>query len=121
MTLSEIEVHTLEEQHTAVIRRELPLAEASRIPELLQQAYEAVHATGVEPTGMPFVRSRSMATDPLDLEVGWPLAQPFTGASDGGASPKPTSNRNVIASTLPAGPAAVASYFGPYEIGRAHV
>ncbi len=103
MPLSDIEVRDLEEQHTAVIRCQLPLAEASRIPALIGQAYEAVQAAGQEPTGTPFVRSHSMSADPLDLEIGWPIANPFTGDGD------------VVASTLPAGPAAAASLIGAYD------
>jgi effector-binding domain-containing protein len=58
---------------------------------------------------MPFVRTLSFEGDAMDIEVGWPVEDPFV--SDGDVSP----------STLPGGPTAVASYFGPYEqIGPAY-
>lgn len=109
MTISEIEVRELEAQQTAVVRRVMSLSEANRIPEWMMQTLEAVRSSGQEPAGMPFVRSFSMDVEAMDIEVGWPLAEQFAGDGE------------VSASTLPGGPAAVASCFGPYEeIGAAY-
>ncbi len=109
MTISAIEVHELQEQSTAVIRQHITRDETERIPVWLGETYEAVARAGREPAGMPFVRVLSMDGEGMDLEVGWPVAEPFSGDGD------------VRASSLPGGPAAVASYFGPYDgVGPAY-
>lgn len=109
MTLSEIAVQELPAQHTAVVRHRITMAEVQQIPGWLGTTYEAVQATGHEPAGLPFVRTLEMGEQSMDIEVGWPVEAPIATSGD------------VHASMLPAGPAAVGSYFGPYEeIGRAY-
>lgn len=109
MTLSEIQIVSLQEQPTACVRRKMRPSQLGDIPELIGRTFEAVQAAGMEPAGMPYTRVHSMSVFGMDVEVGWPLAAPFPGSGDVGAG------------VLPGGPAAVASYFGPYEeIGPAH-
>lgn len=103
MTISAIEVHELPEQHTAVVRHRIPMAQVSRIPEWIGHTMEAVQRAGQKPTGVPFLRPFSMDADAMDIEVGWPVPEPFSGDGE------------VRASSLPGGPAAVASYRGPYD------
>lgn len=101
--LSTIEVQELAPAHTAVVRLHLAMSEVDRIPRAIERSMLAVRAAGQEPCGMPFVRTLSFGEQAMDIGVGWPVAAPFTGDGD------------VVASTLPGGPAAVASYFGPYD------
>lgn len=103
MTTSAIEVRALPLQHTAVVRHRISMQQTERIPEWIEQTFVAVQSQGQEPTGVPFLRTFSMSAGEMDIEVGWPVAQPFTGDGE------------VSASSLPAGPAAVGTYFGPYE------
>lgn len=79
------------------------------IPEWIRPTMEAVQRSGQQPAGMPFIRSFSLDGDTMDIEIGWPAAEPFRGDGD------------VQASKPQGGPTAVASYFGPYEeIAPAH-
>lgn len=103
MTISAVELRELSEQHTAVVRHRISMQETSRIPEWIGQTMEAVQRAGQQPAGMPFLRTYSMDGATMDIEVGWPVAEPFGGDGE------------VRASTLPGGPAAVTSYFGPYD------
>jgi effector-binding domain-containing protein len=102
MPVESIEVRDLPAQHTAAVRHQISMSETSHIPEWLQQTLDAVRAAGLEPAGMPFVRTFSFDGGQMDIEVGWPVPAPFTAAGD------------VHPSELPAGPAAVAVYLGPY-------
>jgi effector-binding domain-containing protein len=109
MTLSAIAVRELSSQHTAVVRQRISMQETNRIPGWIGETMEAVQRAGQQPAGMPFVRMLSMDTDSMEVEVGWPVAAPFSGDGE------------VLAGSLPGGPAAVASYYGPYEgIGPAY-
>jgi effector-binding domain-containing protein len=109
MTLSAIEARQLPEQPTACIRRGLRYSQASQIPALIGKVYEALTAAGIAPSGMPYTRVVSLGLLSMEIEVGWPVAAPFPGSGD------------VVQGSLPAGPAAVATYLGPYEsIGPAH-
>ncbi|MGE3961996.1 MAG: GyrI-like domain-containing protein [Dehalococcoidia bacterium] len=103
MTLSDIEVQDLPAQATAVVQHRVTLQDMDRIPGWLGETYEAVQRSGVEPAGMPFLRTLAMDEDGMEIEVGWPVPAPFAGDGD------------VHASSLPDGPAAVVSYFGPFD------
>jgi len=103
MTVSDVEVRELSEQHTAVVRHTISIDETSKIPEWILQTMEAVQRSGQDIAGPPFFRSFSMGEDSMDIEVGWPVAEPFAGDGE------------VLASTLPGGVAAVAAYYGPFE------
>lgn len=104
MPISDVEIHELTEQPTAVIRTRITMQETQRVPELLQTTYEAVQRAGLQPSGPPILRTLSMADDGMEIEIGWPVATPFTAADD-----------LVVASSLPGGPAATLTYLGPYE------
>jgi effector-binding domain-containing protein len=107
--MSAIEVRELSEQQTAVARHRISMREANRIPEWIRLTLEAVQRAGKQPVGMPFLRTFSLEGDALDIEVGWPIEEPIISAE------------GVSSSTLPGGPAAVVSYFGPYEhVGSAY-
>lgn len=111
MTLSPVEIREIEQQPTAVVRRRVTLAELQRIPDWLRETYEAIQRAGIKPAGMPFVRTFEMddVSHTMDIEVGWPVGAPFAGEGD------------IQPSSLPAGPMAVTSYFGPYDgIGAAY-
>lgn len=102
MTLSAIEVRELPERPTACIRRRLRYNQLSKLPELIAEVFEAMATAHVEPAGEPYTRFLSLGLMGMDVEVGWPVATPFGGAGE------------VTSGTLPNGPAAVASYLGPY-------
>jgi len=107
MSLSSIEVRELPEQPVVVVRHRISMRETARIPEWIAETVQAAERSGRPPTGMPFVRTLAMEGEEMDIEVGWPVARsgPGGGATEDG----------VHDGVLPAGPAAIASYFGPYE------
>jgi effector-binding domain-containing protein len=105
----QIESRTLPEQATAVMRTSLPVA---GVGEWLQHAYQEVAGhlgrVGAMMTGPPIARY-TIHDDVMDVEAGFPVAQPVTGRGD------------VVASSLPAGLAAVTTHFGRYEdLGAAY-
>ncbi|MCE2901449.1 MAG: GyrI-like domain-containing protein [Gemmatimonadaceae bacterium] len=97
-------------QAALVVRRRAPLAQLAAVlgpawGEIMTQAA----AQGASPAGPPFVAYHNMDWQNLDLEIGMPFATALRGTGD------------VQATTLPAGPAAVCAYTGPYDrIGAAH-
>ncbi|MFN8585386.1 MAG: GyrI-like domain-containing protein [Dehalococcoidia bacterium] len=103
MTLSAIEIRQLPPQPTACIRRSLRYSQTSTIPELIGRVAEALAEAGLELVGRPYTRVLSLGLLSMEVEVGWPVPAPFAGRGE------------VTAGELPGGPAAVASYFGPYE------
>jgi effector-binding domain-containing protein len=103
MTLSAIEIREQPEQRTVVVRHRISVQEVDRIPGWIGQTMEAIERAGQHPAGMPFLRTFSYSEEAMDIEVGWPVQAPFAGDGE------------IVAGTLPAGPAAVASSFGPYE------
>jgi effector-binding domain-containing protein len=103
MTLSAIEIRVEPEQQTAVVRHRITMQEVDRIPGWLGVTYQAIQRAGLQPAGMPFLRTLTMDANGMEVEVGWPVAAPFTGDAE------------VQAGTLPGGPRAVVSYLGPYD------
>lgn len=104
MTTYEIETQTRTGQPTAVMRATLPV---DGIGPWLAQAFggviAALGAQGTEPAGPPFARFHRLDEGRFEVEAGFPATAPI---DDAGA---------VIASSLPAGPAACTTHIGPYE------
>lgn len=103
MSVANIEIRDLPEQLTVVIRHRITMQEVGQIPGWLGETFGAIQRGGLTPAGVPFLRTLSMDTNGMDVEVGWPVATPFAGDGE------------IHASSLPAGPAAVATYYGPYD------
>lgn len=103
MTLSTIEVRDRAEEYTAVVRQRITMQETERIPGWLGTTYTSIQRAGLQPAGMPFVRTLAIDAEGMEIEVGWPVPTPF--GEDG----------DVHGATLPGGRVAVASYFGQYE------
>lgn len=104
MATHQIERQELAEQATAVVRATLAVSE---IKTFLGHAFGnvagALAAQRTPPAGPPFARYRQLGGQRFDVEAGFPTA--------GGISP----SGEVVMSSLPAGPAAVMTYIGPYE------
>lgn len=96
----DIETRTLDEQHTAVVRRRM---DASELTSWLSGVHGTVllhlQRIGVATTGEPFVRYHER-NGHVDVEAGVPTGQPITPKDE------------VAPSTLPAGPVAVTSHRG---------
>jgi len=71
--------------------------------DALQLVAEALREAGLAPAGPPFARYHSMSPEGIDIAAGFPVAEPFLGAGV------------VHPGELPAGPAAVATFVGPYD------
>lgn len=102
----DIKPSELHEQHTAVLRETVPMAE---LRGFFDRAYKsvmtAVQQQNVQLAGPPFALYRGTPTDVVDVEAGFPLAAPYPGGGDG----------SVTAGILPAGRALEAMHVGPYE------
>jgi effector-binding domain-containing protein len=71
--------------------------------DALELAVAALREAGLSPAGPPFARYFAMTADGLEVAAGFPVAAPFLPAGV------------VHPGELPAGPAAVATFVGPYE------
>lgn len=97
-------------QPTLVVRARTPV---ERISDTLGPAWESIMAhagtLGATPSGPPFVAYHNMDMSDLDLEIGFPFAEAIAGSGD------------VVAGTIPAGPAVETMHVGPYDaVGRAY-
>lgn len=105
-----VEVQNLASQHTAVVHETFPMSEiGSFMGRAFSEAGEYLGRTGVPMVGPPFSHYLRMPTETVDVEAGFPTSTPVTGGG------------RVTASTLPGGPVAVTTYYGPYEgVGAAY-
>lgn len=100
----DVEIRTLEAQHTAVIRRtvkpeELGAAFMECVPKVHDYAHEAVGGEA----GPPFGRYFDYAQESIDVEIGIPVGAPVTASGD------------VTPSEIPGGRHAVTVHVGPYD------
>jgi effector-binding domain-containing protein len=99
-----IETRDLEELDTAV---EMATLSVPEIGPFVGRAYRDVASylerKGAGPAGPPFARYHRVADDQFEVEAGFPASTPVAGEGD------------VEPSDLPAGPAAVTLYVGPYD------
>lgn len=94
----------LEEQATAVIRGTVPMAELGPfIDASFATLAETLQHQGMAPSGAAFARYDGPPGDVVELEVGFTTGTPVAPEGD------------VVASTLPAGPAARTVYTGGYD------
>lgn len=103
--MTEIRLRDHTEQHTAVLREQIPM---SGLPEFFQRAFgavmAAVEAQGTSVSGPPFGMYHGMPAETVDVEAGFPVAAPITASGD------------VVPSVLPAGQVVEAVHVGPYEM-----
>lgn len=89
---------------TAGIRREVP---AGQISSFFDYAYtavvQAIEASGALIAGAAFARYFAVPSETFDLEAGFPISAPITSSGE------------IVADALPAGRAARAVHFGPYD------
>lgn len=99
-----VETVELEMVRVAVIRS---IVAAEDVPDFMSDALgmvaTALREAGLAPAGPPFARYFAMTVDGLDVAAGFPVAEPFLGVGV------------VHPGELPAGPAAVATFVGPYD------
>ena len=117
-----VDIVELEVVWAATIRS---IVAAEDVPDFMSDALAlvatALREAGLAPAGPPFARYYASGPDGLDMAAGFPVAEPFLGAS--GTLPLPESGgveavpSSVIVhpDELPAGPAAVATHVGPYQ------
>lgn len=100
----EFEIVELEKRHTAVIRDKTPMAQISaHFMSAMPEVAQAVQEAGAEMAGPPFGRYFAHSAEEVDLEVGIPVAEPFT--ATGRATP----------SEIPGGRHITAIHTGPYQ------
>jgi effector-binding domain-containing protein len=102
--MGEFEIVDVQEQKVASVRRTVPTAE---LPAFFAEAFEAVAAAvdagGGAITGPPFGRYRSMPTETVDVEAGFPV-EGWDGSSG-----------EVNTGVRPGGRAVVGVHVGPYD------
>jgi effector-binding domain-containing protein len=102
--MAEMELVTLDEQPTAVIKAQIATNEmVAFFDRAFGAVLDALSARGVAPVGAPFALYHGMPTDVVDLEAGFPVAATFEATGD------------VVAGLLPGGRAVQAIHRGSYE------
>lgn len=90
--------------HTVSIRFRSPVGQlAQHFGEVYGKVIRHVEAVGGVPLPLAYAAYHNMDMQNLDVEAGFPVANPIAGAGE------------VVASTIPGGLAAVCHYTGPYE------
>ncbi len=94
-TTTEPKIDTRAEQHYAGIRTVIPMAELGSsgiIPQLIDETLDWLNEQKISTTGVPFMRYYIIDMENnLDIEIGWPVAEPVSG------------NGRINARSLPAG------------------
>ncbi|WP_404391389.1 GyrI-like domain-containing protein [Humibacillus xanthopallidus] len=102
--MTEIRIVDVPEQHTAVVREKVPMAElTSFFGRAFEAALHAVRAQRAVPVGPPFGAYHGPPGETVDVEAGFPVASPIEDA------------QGVVASTLPGGRVVEAVHVGPYD------
>jgi effector-binding domain-containing protein len=105
-----MEVRSVEERHTLVVRTSTPV---EKLSEVMGSSYgeimQVMGSSGAQPAGAPFAMYHNMDMSNLDVEIGFPVAAAVPGSG------------RVKAGKLPGGRAAVTLHVGPYgKIGEAY-
>jgi effector-binding domain-containing protein len=99
-------------QQTVCARLTAPSGELPDVFRRLPVAvFERIRSTGAEPAGPLFARYHSFGAEQVDVEIGFPVAQPLPGVSpvaEIGAG-------EIGSSALPAGRVAFTIHRGPYD------
>jgi effector-binding domain-containing protein len=102
--MTDFEIRTTTQQHTAAIRMTRPVAQIGpAMAEAFPKIYHAVVSSGVQPAGMPLARYFDFGPEETTFECAIPVPAAFTG------------NGEVEPSTVGGGEAAFALHVGPYE------
>ena len=97
----EIEVVERERQPVACVREKVPPEIGDLVGRLIGEVWGVLERAGVHPSGGPY--ARSIWQPEMDVEVGFPVADPVEGEG------------RVVAGELPGGRAAVTTHAGPYN------
>lgn len=99
----EIETRVLAKQDTAVVEAVL---HGPELPHWLAAVYHDIatylERIGVEMAGPPFVRY-AFRDATIDVQAGFPVVTPVAGEG------------RIVPSSLPAGPVAITTHYGPYD------
>ncbi|WP_448070490.1 GyrI-like domain-containing protein [Georgenia yuyongxinii] len=100
----DIHLIDVEEQPVAGVRQHVRLAELTTVLDsAFPKVLDAIRQAGAVPAGAPYARYFGTPSDTVDVEVGFPVAEPFAASGD------------VVVSTLPAARAAEAVHTGSYD------
>jgi effector-binding domain-containing protein len=104
MIMGDIHLIELQEQSVAGVRQRIRMDEITTIFDTrFQEVLQALRSAGVAPAGAPYARYHGEVGETVDVEVGFPVEQPFAGSGD------------VVGETLPAVRAVEAVHEGAYD------
>jgi AraC family transcriptional regulator len=93
-------------------RRVKPSEIATTLAELLGGVFRHAQQNGIALAGQPFTRYLEWGPGLLTIQAGMPISAPVS---------KPSGGDDVLADTLPGGPAAATTHTGPYDkLSEAH-
>ncbi len=100
------EIHMIEllEQPVAGVRQQVRMEDLKNLFDTaFEQVLEAIQAAGAAPAGAPYARYFGRPTETVEVEIGFPVLEPFAASGD------------IVVSTLPAARAAEAIHTGSYD------
>lgn len=105
-----VEIKELKQQSTLVLRKSVKEGEiGAALGAILPKVGQFLGSKKINPLGAPIARFLKHEGGAMDFEAGFPVPDGTQGQGD------------IVASSLPAGKAAVVTYFGPYEqLSKAH-
>ncbi|MFH5821334.1 GyrI-like domain-containing protein [Georgenia sp. AZ-5] len=102
--MTEIHLIDLQEQPVVGRRQQIRMDQIAEIFETtLNDVLQAIRAAGATTAGAPYARYFGKPAETADVEVGFPVTEPFTATGD------------LVVSVLPAARAAEAIHRGPYD------
>ncbi len=113
----EITTTQLQEHPTAMVREKVPMKELTGFfGRAFTSVMAAVQQKGLQPAGPPYGMYRGMPSDVVDVEAGFPLAEPFPVQGPEGVTVDGGHGESLVAGgSFPAGPAYEAVHTGPYD------
>ncbi len=106
------EIRDLDERPTVCARVTAPMGDLGELFNRLPvQVLEHIRSTGADPAGALFARYHSFGPDQVDVEIGFPVAQPLPGLPPLNA----VGPGEIGSSTLPSGRVAFTIHRGPYD------
>lgn len=102
--MGDIHLIELPEQAVAGVRQRIRMDEITTIFDTrFQEVLQALQSAGVAPAGAPYARYHGDVGETVDVEIGFPVAEPFSGSGD------------VQGETLPAARAVETIHEGAYD------
>ncbi|GAA1636131.1 GyrI-like domain-containing protein [Georgenia ruanii] len=102
--MNDIHLIDLQEQPVVGVRQRVRMEDIKNLFDTaFEKVLEGIRAAGAAPAGAPYARYFGRPEETVDVEIGFPVQEPFPATGD------------LVVSTLPAARAAEVIHAGPYD------